>query len=241
MKVKTLALCIFMFFLCNISISAEEKKSWFLVPYPFDKNVVGSGINSMVEKGYYPVGVEVTSGKFIYILYSNSEKLATKEWLFYVFEDFKKVNDEMEKIILKGFVPMDITIKKEGIYAVFLKKDWIVTGFKIEGVDPYNANKEPNTKEQFLSDIQNYLGNNFKKGFVPMGISIQNSIFYNLVVGIENKDDFKSFDLKAYKNDGVETFKGIDEEIEKNNKLIPWGITMDKDYIWISYISLKDE
>lgn len=239
-------------FLSLISMGQNKMsidKSWYLGVYQIENEnqeaEMTQKINKIVEQGFTPTGFDV-NGNIFYILFSKDFNIKVDRWGIFPFpkKDFTAL---ITAGIKKGAIPMDMVyipaneIKKDGkvqkieerfdVLMVYPKEKFEISGWHTDPIfiDEDSLKTAQNVKKSI--DSQRLLKQ------YPFGITqISNNALLFFYLKLIKGNSIKEFYLRTYPNDGNSVFGGLDYEVSKS-KVIPWGISLINNEIWITYIS----
>lgn len=209
-------------FLCApLILFAEEKPGVLMGSYPYDTETASAEIEEVLKNGYVPVGLEVTPGDEIAILYNYDESMDVKRYLLYQFEDASAFEKEFTDYIKKGLLPMDVSFAGDSVFALFIPSPYSIEGWRL-------TSSALDDKE--ISDtLAEFKG----KGFSPWGISgMKNKLWFLLV-------DFEEF---SHEEQFVNFYTASDEKLSSKIKAdmdkgwTPWGLMKRGEAMSILYV-----
>lgn len=163
------------FFLLLASAAFAEEMLWSLDRYPLDLDQIGQALKRRnVEQGLVPVGIE-SDGQTMTVLSLHNSRLGASSYTLQSFDDFELFKQALTGGIERGLTPVDVSLEKNRLYALFLKLEatpeswaWVVC--------PPSAAEIKKVTDPWV-----------EKGYQPMGITMFEGTFATLLVRFKDR------------------------------------------------------
>jgi hypothetical protein len=194
----------------SVSSQSQEDPGVILGIYPYAADTIASELDTLLERGYLPVGVEVSPGQEITVLFILHPELKADRWLISEFDNLGTFEEEFTKILRQGWMPMDISFAGET---------------RIEGWRMVSAPLDPETMQQRLAEYQD-------DGFTVWGISGLNNQLWFLLLKLEEAQ-FSETCVNFFSALDKELTAKIESDISSG--WTPWGLLRRSASISILY------
>ena len=107
-------------------------------------------IDDAIRAGSIPVGLEVTPGESMGVLFARTNSISVQSWAILEYEDWNAIESEITGGITDGFVPMDISRYDETLAVLWIKADLVIDGWRLS-TSPNTIADRVRTVNQFQS------------------------------------------------------------------------------------------
>ena len=205
---KTTTFIIFLI-LMPLLLSAQQEQEVLLASYPYDTETVSEQIEEVLTHGYIPVGLEVSPGREIAVLYAPAGELEAERYVLYQFDDASSFEAEFTEFIKEGWLPMDISYIGDSFYGIFIRSPYEIEGWRLTST---SLNEEE--MSETLTDFR-------EQGFHPWGISGLEDRLWFLLLAFEDHEP-GSFFVNFYTIDDEELKEKIESDLASGWR--PWGL-----------------
>ena len=203
-------------------VAAQEVPLWALAQHDRDQAIAQEEIADATSQGLLPVGLHVAAGNIL-VLYSLNMGTPVQEVLLYLFDDPSTQEGEMNTLVERGLVPMDISQTAEGLYALLIDDGFSVSGWQIVTM-PFN-----------LTNIEQVQSALTQRGLSPWGVSVNDDTAYILALDEDDDVDPRTTTVLAHRFHVDSYFPAINAAVQERN-FYPWGLTVADNQLLVQYI-----
>jgi hypothetical protein len=200
---------------------AQHLPLWALGQHDRDLETAQSEIAEGTSKGFLPVGIEVEPNG-IFVLYSLNLGTPVREVLIYLFDDPETRDGEMNTLIQRDLVPMDISETDEGLYGLFISDGFGVSGWQIVNL-PFNT--------ATIEEVHTILSD---RGLSPWGLTVRGQQASILALDEAEGRAPRNVVLLSHRFNLDSYFPAINEAVQQRN-LYPWGLAIAENQLLIQY------
>ena len=110
---------------------APSDAPWQVIFFTPGDPTAGDFISAAIEAGSIPVGLEVTPGESMGVLFARADSMEVQSWAILEYEDWNSIESEITGGIADGFVPMDISRYDETLAVLWIKADLVIEGWRM--------------------------------------------------------------------------------------------------------------
>jgi len=207
MRIYTTILLTAFFLILPTALNAQEETEILLGSYPYNTETVSDEIDKALEKGFIPVGIEVTPGQEIAVLYNIDEKIDANRYILYQFDDVSKFEAEFTEFLKNGWLPMDISFTGDSVFTIFIPSPYEIEGWRLTSTSL--------DEDEMLGTLSDFRA----QGFNPWGISGLDDRLWFLLLSFEDHE-VETFFVNFYTTSDEELKEKIKRDLSSGWKPI---------------------
>lgn len=205
------------FLLVSVVAVAQPESPVLIGEHPFDGELAAAAISETIERGFTPVGLEVTAGEAIVVLYAQADDGSTPgTWLLHEFDSINTLEDEMNALLDNGWTPMDLSFSNGRIFALLVDVGPELSGWRIHTEVLTRTAQVEETIQRFQND-----------GLSLWGISFDANRIWYLFLRESDREVPRGLSIQSYRNDVNEIQTGLTNQL--NVGWLPWGMFIEDD------------
>jgi len=199
---------------------AQDEQPWKIVFFPAGEAAATESINQVISTGYIPVGIEVTEGESLAVLFVRRGSHEVRNWAILDYDDWNSLEAEITGGIEDGFVPMDISRYGERLAVL-----WVGTDIEIAGWRVSTSTNTIGERTRTINDFQS-------QGFTLWGLSVHEGLAWYLFLRTPGTPPAGA--VSGYRSDTAILQSGMVEASKAG--WLPNGIAQSQDTIYICYV-----
>ena len=205
-------------FLVASAVAVAQPDSPVLIgEHPFDGEVAAEAISATVQSGFAPVGLEITVGESIVVLYAQAdEQSVPNAWLLHEFDSINTLEEEMNGLLDNGWIPMDLSFSDGRVFAMFVDVGPEISGWRIHTELLSDTGQVEATIQRFQED-----------GLSLWGLSFDADRLWYLFLRETARSTPRGLNIQSYRNDVNEIQSGLTDQL--NVGWLPWGLFIEND------------
>jgi hypothetical protein len=104
---------------------------WQVIFFTPGDSTATAFVDDAIRAGSIPVGLEVTPGESLGILFARTNLVTVESWAILEYDDWNAIEAEITGGITDGFVPMDISRYDETLAILWIKADLVIEGWRL--------------------------------------------------------------------------------------------------------------